>query len=110
MPRGRFCGERLDELRRDKGLTQDQLGAILNVSGKTISHYENDLAAPKINTLIKMAELFDISADYLLGLNNDEIPASQKYYLSLSREYPPEIKKDLEDYLELLKIKYKQKK
>ena len=110
MSQGRFCGERLEELRKDKGLTQDELGAILEVSGKTISHYENNLTNPKVDTLLKMSVLFDVSTDYLLGFIDDAIPVSQKYSLTLSREYPTEMIKDLENYLTFLKSKYIQNK
>lgn len=61
-------GELLQELRRDKGLSQKQLGALLSVSPFTISSYECGHSDPDDEAKVKLAKIFDISLDYLLGL------------------------------------------
>lgn len=58
---------RLKELRHEKGLTQDELGKILNVSGKTIGTWERDSRQPNIETINELADFFGVTADYLLG-------------------------------------------
>lgn len=59
----------LQELRRDKGYSQAQLGERLHVQQHTISSYERGVCLPNIRMLYDMAKLFQVSADYLLGLN-----------------------------------------
>ena len=58
---------RIYELRIQKGLSQKELGAILGVSNKAVSKWETGTAIPKTETLIKLAEVFEISAEELLG-------------------------------------------
>jgi len=63
--------ERIKELRLEKELTQPQLGNLLGLSRKAISHYENGATQPTLETVINMCKIFEVSADYLLGLEND---------------------------------------
>ena len=60
-------GEILAELRQDKGLLQKDIAALINVSVSTISNYETGAHFPDINTVIVLADYFNISIDYLLG-------------------------------------------
>ena len=57
---------RLRELRNKSGLTQNEIAAKLGVSGQTILNWENGIYEPKINQLIQLADLFDVSVDYLI--------------------------------------------
>ena len=57
----------ISELRKDYQLTQKDLAKILNVSNATISHYESSVNLPDIATVVKIADFFGVSADYLLG-------------------------------------------
>ena len=59
--------DRFKNLRDELELSQTQLGLILNVSQKTISNYELGNRFPDEDMLNKIAELFDVSIDYLLG-------------------------------------------
>jgi len=59
--------KRLRELRTDQGITQKELGAVLKVSKKTVSAYENGMIDPSTETLSGVARHFDISIDWLLG-------------------------------------------
>ena len=68
-------GERLILLRKEKGITQSELGEQLGVVKSTISVYEAEHSEPNIETLIKMADYFGVTTDYLLGRSdkkNDE--------------------------------------
>ena len=62
-------GQRLKELRMEKGLTQTELAKILNTTQKSISKYENEYLDVSTETIIKICKYFDVSADYLLGLD-----------------------------------------
>ena len=60
--------ERLLKLRREKGLSQKELGDLLDVSNKAISKWENGEAMPKTETMLKLAELLGIYGNELLGI------------------------------------------
>lgn len=66
-------GDRLKELREEKEMTQEELGKLLNVSRQTISGYEAGAIEPSISNLIKLADIFNISLDYLLGRTKKDI-------------------------------------
>jgi transcriptional regulator with XRE-family HTH domain len=61
-------GETLRQLRIEKCLSQTALGKMLSVSQDAISVWELDKSEPDYETLRKLAKIFDVSADYLLGL------------------------------------------
>ena len=63
--------ERLRELRKEKNLSMKQLAIKLNTTDAAISNWENGINEPKISYLKAMAEFFNVSADYLLGLDNE---------------------------------------
>ncbi|MEF9952176.1 MAG: helix-turn-helix transcriptional regulator [Clostridium sp.] len=58
--------ERLRELREDKDLTQDELADHLNITRYQLSNYETGKSEPNIQTLILLADYFNVSLDYLL--------------------------------------------
>lgn len=58
---------RLRELRINKRLRQEQVAKIIGVTKSTISAYENDLRQPSFEVLLKFANLYCVSTDYLLG-------------------------------------------
>lgn len=60
--------DRLKDLRTDKKLSLKQLAKELNVSDVAIGRWEKQLRVPNIIELKKIAEFFNVSADYLLGL------------------------------------------
>lgn len=58
---------RLKKLRKSKGVTQQELANELRYSQQVISNYEAGEREPQIQTLIKLADYFDVSIDYLVG-------------------------------------------
>ncbi len=58
---------RLKELRKKKGISQLRLATELNTTQNTISRYETGEREPGINELIKIADYFNVSVDYLIG-------------------------------------------
>ena len=58
---------RLRELRVNKHLRQEQVAKIIGVTKSTIPAYENDLRQPSFEILLKLANLYCVSTDYLLG-------------------------------------------
>ena len=63
-------GERLKELRIDRNIGQIELAKTLSVSKGIISLWENNLREPKLSNLILLAQFFNVSIDYLAGLEN----------------------------------------
>lgn len=59
--------ENLKTLRKSKGLTQVQFAEIFNISSGTIAMWETNKRVPDTSMLIKIAEFFNVTVDYLLG-------------------------------------------
>ena len=60
--------KRLKELRKEReGLTQRKFAQILNVDKSTYDRYENRNAEPSYEVLVKIADYFNVTTDYLLG-------------------------------------------
>lgn len=59
--------DRLRELRREKGITLDELAEILQTTKATLSRYENSLREPKAEFVQRVANFFDVSTDYMMG-------------------------------------------
>lgn len=72
-------GKRLKELRENQGITQADLAASLNVSRQSISGYENDAVEPSLDIIVKIADIFNVSLDYLL------CRSKEKYNLNLEQ-------------------------
>ena len=62
---------RLRELRKDKGLRQVDLAQILGISPQSLGYYENQVNKPDPDMLIKIANYFNVTIDYLLGREDD---------------------------------------
>lgn len=62
---------RLREIRRAKGISQLKLAMDLNTSQNTISRYETGEREPGIKELIRLANYFNVSVDYLIGRTDD---------------------------------------
>lgn len=67
-------GARLRTLREEQGLYQKDLAEKLNLTQKTISNYENNERFPDQKTLHKIADLFNVSIDFLLGRTEIRTP------------------------------------
>lgn len=66
--------EELYELRRLKGISQEEIGEKINVSRQTISKWENGQTTPELEKLIELSKIFDIPIDELIGndINNEK--------------------------------------
>ncbi len=67
-------GKRIKELRQSAGMTQQQLAERIWVSKAAISNYELYDRNPSPEILIKLAKVFHVSTDYLLGVEDEETP------------------------------------
>ena len=82
----------LEELRVNSGLTQKELAKLLNITNKAYWSYESGRTEPNIETLIKIADYFDVSLDYLCGRQNknllfiDSLTPQKKELINLIKE------------------------
>ena len=79
-----MTGERIKELRRKKGWKQSELAKRLNISASAVGMYENNRRIPTKETLLKLCDLFDVTADYLLYGNDAK---NQEKTTDLSEEF-----------------------
>ena len=83
-------GKRIALLRKEKGLTQEELATHMGVSPQAVSKWENDQTCPDISALPKLARLLGVSVDELLEGKQELAPV---------RLLPPEERKDLKDMM-----------
>lgn len=79
-----MLGNNIKELRKQKHLTQKDLAKLMHVSQQTIGAWETERAIPGSDTLALLANLFNVSTDYLLGRDpkeNDEKPLTRNQKL-----------------------------
>lgn len=58
--------ERLNKTRKYKGFTAQKMADLISVSLRTYRHYESGHSAPSLQTLVQIADILDVSTDYLL--------------------------------------------
>ena len=85
MEQKETLGKRIAALRKQKGLTQEQLAEKVGVSAQAVSKWENDVSCPDITLLPLLADLFDVSVDELLGVKPVE-----PHVIILDKEETPE--------------------
>lgn len=66
-------GLRLRQLREERGLSQEQLGKKVDRSKSVISSYENNLKMPPLAILAEFALIFNVSLDYLVGIDKNQM-------------------------------------
>ena len=74
-------GEKLALLREKKGITQEKLSEILNVSRQSVSRWETNISYPETDKLIKLSKLFECSTDFLL---NEDIQENAENSIDVS--------------------------
>ena len=67
-------GEKIQYLRRKRGLSQDQLAEMVDVSRQSISKWERDESLPEITKIVILSEIFDVTTDYLLKKDTNPVP------------------------------------
>ncbi len=65
-----ILSERLKELREENGLTQKQIAAKLEISSVAYLRYEKSQREPSLSMLAEIANIFNVSTDYLLGVSD----------------------------------------
>lgn len=101
-----MLGERLQELRKDRKMSQNEFAKYLGVSHYTVSSYECNRSDPDDNMKIIIAKLFDVSVDYLIGLIDEPLSYNRNQItLNIPRDFNQEDIDKLQDYIKFLKFK-----
>ena len=108
--------KRLKELRQSKALTQATLAELIGVSQQTIWKWESGINEPDIPTILKIAELFEVTTDYLLGAemraekdvsgNPLPKPTTVAAHISESVRMTPEVEARIQEIVEEAMRKY----
>ena len=88
--------KRLKELRHSVGLSQARLAKALNLKQSAINRYENNQTDPSCDTLLRYAEYFDVSADYILGRTENPKGAAFEGKVKLEASHP-----EMEKFIEM---------
>lgn len=64
-------GQRIRELRNERNLTQTELAKLLNTTQKSISKYEIESIDISTETLKRLCQIFNVTADYIIGISDD---------------------------------------
>ena len=78
---------RIRDLRNDRGLTQKDVANVLHVSQNTYSQYEIGVSRYPLDAIIKLAEYYGVSIDYLVGLTSGVVKSGH-WYPSLPPAFP----------------------
>ena len=78
MTNAQILGDKLYQLRKDKGISQEELADKLGVSRQAISKWERGEALPDTDNLISIAKLYEVSLDQLVGNTNVVQEADRK--------------------------------
>ena len=65
-------GEKIKYLRKQKGITQEKFAELINSTRPAVAKWETNAAYPPPEMIKSMAEFFDVSADFLLGISNND--------------------------------------
>lgn len=91
---------RLMELREERNLTQTDIANAIQTSRTNIGRWEKGLNEPAASYLIKLAEFFEVSTDYLLGLETEY--GAKKYSAPAKKEMPvPTLSQDEQELLDI---------
>ena len=72
-------GQRFAKLRKEKGLTQEDIAFKVNISSQAVSKWENNISFPDVSILVQLAEILDVTTDELLGkVNKKEVTVLPK--------------------------------
>jgi transcriptional regulator with XRE-family HTH domain len=100
-----MLGRRLQELRFEKRLTQEDVAKRINITPGAYGHYESERSAPSNEMLSKLADVFDCSVDYLLGRTKIKKPSSIESYDDL----PEDARNEINSFINYTKNKYSKK-
>lgn len=101
--------ERLKSARKNKGLLQNEAAQKVGIRNNTLSQYESGERQPDFDTLVKLADLYDVTVDYLLkGTNSKEEKKNENLFFFDIEGLTEEEIEDIKRHIEYVKWKAKQ--
>ena len=91
-----IVAKRLRELRHSVNLSQARLAKAIGLQQSAINRYENDQTDPSCDTLLRYADYFDVSADYILGRTENPKGAAFEGRVKLEASHP-----EMEQFIEM---------
>jgi len=105
-------GEKLKKLRFEKNITQKQIAEYLKIATNSYQSFEYGKLRPSLDTLTKLAEYFEVSTDYLLGLVDEPHHKNLRIKVDFRESFHSRVdalsdksRKDLDEYLKLLETR-----
>jgi transcriptional regulator with XRE-family HTH domain len=108
----KMLGARIRESRNRKGMTQKDLASLLGVTDAAIGMWENGRRKPDAEDIKRMANIFGVTTDYLLGQESPQkqvIPTIAAKMPEGWDELTPEAQKDVEEFIKFVRQKYGKK-
>lgn len=103
-----MIGERLRMLRKNKGISQEKLADTLGLTKSTVSLYEKNKTEPNDKIKILLAQYFNISIDYLIGVIDEEVCYySEKNFLKYPNEMSEEEETLIKEFVNYIYFKRK---
>lgn len=102
-------GKRLFDARKKKGLSQEEVAKELNTKGPVIERYERDEMKPSIETAAKLAQILEVSLDYLVGATDMEVDATTLNRVIELQKLPSEVREKLYFFIDMSIRDYKAK-
>ncbi|EII6834306.1 helix-turn-helix domain-containing protein [Clostridioides difficile] len=101
--------KRLNGLMQEKKISLDILSQEIKIEEDLLYKYKNNLSSPPSNDIVKLANYFDVTTDYLLGttLVRNHIDTVAAHKANPHKDLPEEAQEQLNDYIEFLINKYK---
>ena len=90
-----ILGKRINEIRKEKGLSQSALGKKIGTSGDVIGRYERGDIKPSIEVVLKIADALEVSLDFLVGNTSLELDKSLLARIEDLSKLPEEERKSL---------------
>jgi len=67
----KIFAERLTDLRKQKSITMKELATTINITKAAVGNLENEYRSPSLDTIVALADFFNVSIDYLVGRTNN---------------------------------------
>ena len=99
-----LVGSRIKELRKQKGLSQEKLGKLINVTKVSISCYENEVRSPDLETFELLVDALDTTPDYLLGRDRLVVSENDDSYKTYLTKTDLDIIKEISKNKELIRF------
>jgi transcriptional regulator with XRE-family HTH domain len=93
--------ERLSEVRKKRGFSQEELAELLGTKGPAIGRYERGVAKPTIEVAGKLAKILGVSLDYLVGNTDQELDTNTLKRILEVQKLPDDIKEKVYYFIDI---------